>query len=251
MVGGVLVATGVGAPIGAGILVGASMAFSSQVALTGEVDQRSLLVSTAAGAVGGGVGGATSGLAVTSQVAIGTGTDMALSAGAQYATTGTVDPHQVLWDGVIGASTAGVGAKLPWAPEPIPLGFRRADFNAFRTEFRVGLVEAGYGDALPAIRGSSMTGIRHRTGLPLDALGPDDFDLAVVGDRLFEDAKAIGMKPRDGRRRTGPMREEHVEALGLAELQDRLSALAPRKVSLMAYRDLDVLAERGPFKSMS
>ena len=120
VVGGVLVATGVGAPIGAGILVGASMAFASQVALTGEVDQRSLLVSTAAGAVGGGVGGATSGLAVTSQVAVGAGTDMALSAGAQYATTGTVDPHQVLWDGVIGASTGGVGAKLPWAPEPIP-----------------------------------------------------------------------------------------------------------------------------------
>ena len=71
-----------------------------------------------------------------------------------------------------------------------------------------------------------MTGIRHRTGLPLDELGPDDFDLAVVGDRIFEDAKAIGMKPRDGRRRTGPMRGKHVEALGLAELQDRLSALA-------------------------
>ena len=251
VVGGVLVATGVGAPIGAGILVGASMAFASQVALTGEVDQRSLLVSTAAGAVGGGVGGATSGLAATSQVAVGAGTDMALSAGAQYATTGTVDAHQVLWDGVIGASTGGIGAQGTLAPEAIPLGFRRAEFDAFRAEFRIGLADAGYGDALPAIRGSSMTGVRHRTGLPLDALGPDDFDLAVVGDRLFEDAKAIGMKPRDGRRRTGPMREKHVEALGLAELQDRLTALAPRKVSFMAYRDIDVLAERGPYKSMS
>ena len=252
VVGGVLVATGVGAPIGAGILVGASMAFASQVALTGEVDQRSLLVSTAAGAVGGGVGGATSGLAVTSQVAVGAGTDMALSAGAQYATTGTVDPQQVLWTASSAPATAGVGAKLPWAPEPIPLGFRRAEFNAFRAEFRIGLAEAGYGDAAagdPRELDDRASGTG--PGCRWTSSGPDDFDLAVVGDRIFEDAKAIGMKPRDGRRRTGPMREQHVEALGLAELQDRLSALAPRKVSFMAYRDIDVLAERGRYKSMS
>ena len=118
VVGGVLVATGVGAPIGAGILVGAGMAFSTQVALTGEVDQRSLLVSTAAGAIGGGVGGATSAMAVGSQVAVGAGTDMALSAGAQYATAGTVDPQQVVFDGVFGARPPASAPSSPGHPSP-------------------------------------------------------------------------------------------------------------------------------------
>jgi RHS repeat-associated protein len=251
VVGGVLVATGVGAPIGAGILVGAGMAFSTQVALTGEVDQRSLLVSTAAGAIGGGVGGATSAMTVGSQVAIGASTDMTLSAGAQYATAGTVDPQQVLFDGVLGATTAGVGAKLPWAKESIPLGFEsRAQYKAFGRELRLGLAEAGYGDVEPAIRGSSVTGVRFDDGSVLTPAGPDDFDLALVSESLFNDAKALGLRPRKGGGRTGPIdRSKYLDPLGLSDVHASLNERLGRKVSFMPYRDLGAVAERpGPYK---
>jgi RHS repeat-associated protein len=117
VVGGVLVATGVGAPIGAGILVGASMSFAAQVAMTGEVDQKALLVSTAAGAIGGAIGGATSAMTVGSQIAIAAGSDAAISAGSQYALTGTVDPEQMIFDGTIGGVTSGASGMVPWGPE--------------------------------------------------------------------------------------------------------------------------------------
>jgi filamentous hemagglutinin len=251
VIGGVLVATGVGAPIGAGILVGASMAFASQVALKGEVDQRSLLVSTAAGAIGGGVGGATSAFAAGSQIAIGAGTDMALSAGAQYATTGAIDPEQVLFDGVFGATTAGFGTTLPWAPEPTPFGFgSRAEFESFGRELRLGLAEAGYGDVETAIRGSAVTGWRFREQVPIDYRGPKDLDLALAGPSIFEDAKSIGMDLREGRSRTGAMWDSHMRRLGLDDVHSSLTQRAGRKVSFMAYRDMEAVAGRGLYKRL-
>jgi RHS repeat-associated protein len=252
VVGSVLVATGVGAPIGAGIIVGASMSFAAQVAMTGEVDQKSLLVSTAAGAVGGAIGGASSAMTVSSQIAIAAGSDAAISAGSQYALTGTVDPEQVLFDGTIGGVTAGATTGLTWAPETKPFGFAtHADYIDFGREFRDGFIQAGYHDADVFVRGSSVTGQRFddvtKTYYPLVG-EPGDFDLAVSGDEFLRDVKGLGMRLREGRSRSGPLYPRHERQLGLVELHEALARRAGRKVSFMAYRDEAAVAQRGQYK---
>jgi RHS repeat-associated protein len=252
VVGGVLVATGVGAPIGAGIVVGASMSFAAQVAMTGEVDQKSLLVSTAAGAIGGAIGGAMSAMTVGSQIAIAAGSDTAISAGSQYALTGTVDPEQMVLDGTIGGITAGATTGLTWAPETKPFGFAsHADYIDFGREHREGFIKAGYTDADAFLRGSSVTGSRFdeatKTYYPLVG-EPGDFDLAISGESFLADAKGLGRRSMNGGRRTAVLYEEHNKALALHDLQQSLARRAGRKVSFMPYRDEAAIARRGLYK---
>ncbi|MBV9951817.1 MAG: hypothetical protein JO291_07680 [Acidimicrobiia bacterium] len=70
-------------------------------------------------------------MTVGSQIAIAAGSDAALSAGSQYALTGTVDPEQVVFDGIIGAATAGMTATTPWADhlEPHSVRFSQSSVN--------------------------------------------------------------------------------------------------------------------------
>jgi RHS repeat-associated protein len=112
VVGGVLIATGVGAPIGVGLIAGAAISTAGQIAMTGEVDGRTALISTLAGGVSGGVGGLMSGSSLVAQVGVGALADGTISAGSQYALTGTVDPAMVALDSAIGGTAAGAGGWL-------------------------------------------------------------------------------------------------------------------------------------------
>jgi hypothetical protein len=176
---------------------------------------------------------------------------MALSATTQWAIDGTVDPSQVLLDGVIGGATAGFGAQFDWAPDPIPLGFgSRTEFNTFARELRAGLEAAGYGDIQSGIRGSSMTGVHFKDQTVLDHRGPRDFDLALIGQRIYEDAKALGIDLRQGKTRTDVLARHHLGRLGLDEVIETLQRSSGRKVSFMAYRDEPAIAQRGPYRTL-
>ncbi len=95
VLGAVLVATGVGAPIGAGMLIAGAASLTSQIALTGEVNGRALLVDTALGAGGGALGQMFNGSRLTTQLAVGAGFDASSSTASQLITTGRVDPAAV------------------------------------------------------------------------------------------------------------------------------------------------------------
>jgi hypothetical protein len=99
-----MIATGVGAPIGVGMLVGACASLTAQVALTGEVDGTALLFDTAFGAGGGVVGGALQGARLSTKVAVGAGLDAASSAGSQVVVTGRVDPAHVAIEVAFGSA---------------------------------------------------------------------------------------------------------------------------------------------------
>lgn len=99
-----LVATGVGAPIGAGILIGMGVSAGAQYLTTGEVDARGLWVSGLAGGLSAGVGSAVAGAGggIVAQGAAGVGTGAVSSVGSQALVTGRVDPGQVALDSVVG-----------------------------------------------------------------------------------------------------------------------------------------------------
>jgi RHS repeat-associated protein len=115
-----LIVTGVGAPIGAGILIGMGVSGGLQLATTGEVDARQLWISGLAGGLSGGVGagagaltaGSSAAVRLTAQAGAGAIADAGFSATSQYLTTGQIDPGRVLVDGTIGAVAGGGGQAL-------------------------------------------------------------------------------------------------------------------------------------------
>ncbi len=115
-----MIATGVGAPIGAGILLGMAVSGGVQLATSGEVDARQLWISGLAGGISGGAGagagvltaGASTAVRVGAQVAAGAVTESGISAGSQYLTAGRVDGGRVLVDGTIGAVAGGAALAL-------------------------------------------------------------------------------------------------------------------------------------------
>jgi filamentous hemagglutinin len=119
----------------------------------------------------------------------------------------------------------------------IPLGFAdEAAFASFARDLSVGLREAGYGDVVPVVQGSSVTGVKYTTGAPFDVGRRSDFDIALASPTLFVRAKAAGVKLRSsGPSRTAPLKPRDLERLGLLELAERLSAGVDRDVHFMVY----------------
>ncbi len=129
IVGGVLVmATGVGGPIGAAMIGGAllsgGISAGSQRMMTGEVDWGQVGVDMAIGALGGGTGAALTSTTTVARVATTTigrgvivgGTEGLVSGaayqGINYARTGEFDPGAVARDTLLGGITGGAGAHI-------------------------------------------------------------------------------------------------------------------------------------------
>jgi filamentous hemagglutinin len=123
---------------------------------------------------------------------------------------------------------------------PMPRGFRDADqFQQFSARLRTQLPPG----TEPLFQGSSVTGLGYKSSEAFDLGRQSDFDIALVGQELFERARALGLKAKDGTR-IGPLTPQALEALGLAELRDQLSALAGRPVNFMLFDSMGAALKR-------
>jgi hypothetical protein len=130
------------------------------------------------------------------------------------------------------------------ASAAIPLGFRGTSaYMNFCARLNNGLAEAGYPETTPAFQGSSVTGIRYRTGEPVGD-DPGDYDIALGGSDIFERAKELGIPLRSGGTRTGPLTESEIDELGLTDVQADLSEQGGREVHFMIYQDIDAATAR-------
>jgi hypothetical protein len=128
----------------------------------------------------------------------------------------------------------------------LPLAFNSHEqFREFgRTTFN-GLRAAGYSDALPFLRGSSVTGHNFRTGAPFDSVRPSDLDLAIVSPTLMRRAVSEGVPLRAGGR-TEALNETQINQLGLRETISRSEAQSGRTVTIMVYESIPSVTIRGP-----
>lgn len=132
------------------------------------------------------------------------------------------------------------------ASAAIPLGFgSKSAYMNFTAKLNNGLSEAGYSGTTPAFQGSSVTGIRFRTGEPVGD-NPGDYDIALGGSDLFERAQELGIPLRGGGIRTGPLTPAQLRALGLSDLADELTEDAGRDVHFMIYQNVDDATDRSP-----
>ncbi len=89
---------------------------------------------------------------------------------------------------------------------PIPHGFNGAeDFQQFGSLLRSTVPEG----TQPLFQGSAVTGSSYSTGKPFDVGRQSDFDIALAGSDLFEKAKALNLKAKDGTR-IGPLSAEKI-----------------------------------------
>jgi filamentous hemagglutinin len=128
----------------------------------------------------------------------------------------------------------------------VPLGFATPEeFRAFGAHLTEGLHAAGYRDVVPVFQGSSVTGVKYTTGALFDVGRRSDFDIALASPTLFARAKDLGLGLRSRGTRTGPVdQDEHLQALGLLQLRDRLNLRARRDVAFMIYKDLEHALDR-------
>lgn len=113
---------------------------------------------------------------------------------------------------------------------------RSADRDHHPTSFRM------------MMRGSSVTGFRERTGEPFDTGAMDEHDVAIAGSSLWYGAIAAGAKLRDHGRWTEPLKDEHLDRLGLLGMREESSKIPERHASFMLYASIDAVAERGLFR---
>jgi hypothetical protein len=114
---------------------------------------------------------------------------------------------------------------------PIPYGFDTVEsYDAFANKLISNLPEGT--EAL--FQGSSVTGKKYTTGELFDSGRTSDFDIALAGDKLFNQAKQLGYKAKDGTR-IGPLDEEQIEILGLSKIREQLSKDAGREVNFMLF----------------
>ena len=73
-----------------------------------------------------------------------------------------------------------------------------------------------------------------------------DYNIALSSPQLFQRAKEVGIGLRQQGVRTGPLRPEHLERLGLSGLNSQLSTQAGRPVNFMIYQSIDDAVGRSP-----
>jgi hypothetical protein len=135
----------------------------------------------------------------------------------------------------------------------IPLGFSTAaDYQLFTNELRTGLANIGSTQPKIYFRGSSVTGVRYRSGLPFDypSLNRSDYDLAIADPALLQRAKELGILTRSGGRRTIALSDNDLNSLGLMELKTSLQNRVGRDVSFMIYDSEATVRLRGPYISV-
>jgi uncharacterized protein YukE len=222
------------------------------------LDLHSLEVAAAVGFAGSATGGAVEGALASSSGLVRrlaeAGTWTAHGTAGQYADDGEIDPLRSAASGMTGFVARDVRfaadeARLMWklrVPQR-PLGFRSGyEWRRFVTTLYAGLDRAGYRDAVVVFRGSSVTGVSYRGGLPFDVGRISDWDLAVVDATALQRAVARGLRPAGGGTRTAPLRDlSHYASVGVDDLTRELVGLGRRPVQWMIYRDLDAVAGRG------
>lgn len=130
----------------------------------------------------------------------------------------------------------------------VPLGFAsRQDFESFGRTAWDGLAAAGYRDAEPFLRGSSVTDYSYREGSPFDQGRTSDYDFAVASPTLMARARELGISLRGGGTRTDVVRDPaSIEALGLGDVMGQLRQQSGRQVGVVIYSSRDALVRRGP-----
>src|SRR4051812_3415823 len=195
-----------------------------------------------------GVGGVASGVltsgaaGVATRLALG-GVSMALSdTVVREALREGIDPGELAMAALpLGGSGRAGRARPGVVPDgTIPLGFADAEeFAAFGRRLRTGLADAGYGDAVPVLQGSAVTGVKYTTREPFDVGRRSDFDIAVVDPALFARAQELGLTVRRSPPRTAPLTDAQLTRLGLQDLVDELARTAGREIHFMVFRDLE------------
>jgi hypothetical protein len=123
---------------------------------------------------------------------------------------------------------------------PVPFGFSSVDeYEAFARQLKGDLPDNI--DVL--FQGSSVTGKSFKSGLPFDAGRQSDFDIALAGQDLFEQAQSFGYRVKDGTR-IGPLKPSQLEELGLSDLSRRLSVQANRPVEFMIFNSANSAYKR-------
>ena len=117
---------------------------------------------------------------------------------------------------------------------PIPYGFR----NVAQYETFVETLKSNLPEGVQAIfQGSSVTGRSSKTREVFDFDRVSDFDIALTGGDLFEEAVNFGYKAKDGTR-IGPLTTRQLEKLGLYEAITELRQQAGRKVDFMLFKSM-------------
>ncbi|MEV4276958.1 polymorphic toxin-type HINT domain-containing protein, partial [Actinoplanes xinjiangensis] len=127
----------------------------------------------------------------------------------------------------------------------LPRGFAgKDDYNKFIGDLDAGLASAGHPGTKAAFQGSSVTGVSFKTGREFGS--HSDYDVALGGKEIFEKAKTLGIKLREGKTRTGPLKGWQLDALGLTQMRKELSAKAGRPVNFMVFQDIEKAMGRSP-----
>ncbi|HEU5383372.1 MAG TPA: hypothetical protein VFV38_48850 [Ktedonobacteraceae bacterium] len=137
----------------------------------------------------------------------------------------------------------------------VPNGMTDQQYQNFVSTLRNGLNAAGYCSGA-GIGGSTVTGYKYTSGRPFDGNpnDPSDYDIALTGAALWQRAKELGIRLRDGGTHTGPLTPVQLQELGLADLVDQLEAIAGpgsptghRDVHFMIYNSLTTTSARAPY----
>lgn len=123
---------------------------------------------------------------------------------------------------------------------PMPRGFRNVEeFQRFSARLRSELPP----ETEPLFQGCSVTGAGYKTSEAFDVARQSDFDIALVGQAMFDRARALGLKVKDGSR-IGPLTPQALVDLGLAELREELESLAGRPVNFMLFDSMGAALKR-------
>lgn len=138
--------------------------------------------------------------------------------------------------------------RIDFVANKMPLGFGQAsEFESFGNSLYQELDSAGYRSVDAAFQGSSVTGRAFRPPHdPFDVGRVSDYDIALSSPELLQCAQDVGVGLRQGGLRTGPLRPEYLERLGLTDLSTQLSQQAGRPVNFMIYRSIDDAVARSP-----
>jgi hypothetical protein len=121
-----------------------------------------------------------------------------------------------------------------------PLGFANdAEFDRFGAVLAAGLPPG----CQPVLQGSAVTGGNWETGERFDEGRQSDLDIALAGDELFDKARAMGLRVKDGTR-IGPLSDQVLAGLGLLELRDRLANQCGREVRFMLFVSIKAALKR-------
>jgi RHS repeat-associated protein len=202
----VMIATGVGAPIGAGILIGMAASGGIQMLTTGRIDMNQLAISGIVGGVGGGVGSLVAGMpavaglasaigdtsplaasAVTNGVT-GAAQGFAMSATGQLLTNGRIDPAQLALGTATGGATGAVaGPAIDALASRVSGGVVNAASNANPLNESAPPPNYIY-SARELIRRGNEPGPMHNF--------PDSFDKVITGEGSRTVVPSYFNKPR-------------------------------------------------------